>query len=82
PRSGGVVGAAPRAGGYKLGAGRPPAGGPGGGGRRNIPVPVMRAMENLKTALRLRLRNGGLDQAAEQKIADLLDTAAREIGQA
>ncbi|MBB2187054.1 PadR family transcriptional regulator [Gluconacetobacter liquefaciens] len=58
------------------------AGAEGGGGRRNIPVPVMRAMENLKTALRLRLRNGGLDQAAEQKIADLLDTAAREIGQA
>ncbi len=53
-----------------------------GGGRRNIPMPVMRAMENLKTALRLRLRNGGLDQAAEQKIADLLDTVAREIGQA
>ncbi|MFS3134903.1 PadR family transcriptional regulator [Gluconacetobacter sacchari] len=53
-----------------------------GGGRRNIPVPLMRAMENLRTALRLRLRNGGLDPVTEQKITDLLDAAAREIAQA
>lgn len=61
---------------------RSAAAGAEGGGRRNIPVPVMRAMENLKTALRLRLRNGGLDAETGQKIADLLDAAAREIGQA
>lgn len=53
----------------------------GRGGRKNIPMPVMRGMENLKTALRLRLRNGGLDLAAEEKIAALLDEAARGIGQ-
>ncbi|NHN89588.1 PadR family transcriptional regulator [Acetobacter conturbans] len=53
----------------------------GRGGRRNIPVPVMRAMENLKTSLRLRLRNGGLDAQAEEKIAALLDEAARAVGQ-
>lgn len=53
----------------------------GKGGRRNIPVPVMRAMENLKTSLRLRLRNGGLDAEAEEKIAALLDEAARAVGQ-
>ncbi|WP_246396063.1 PadR family transcriptional regulator [Gluconacetobacter tumulisoli] len=57
------------------------AGPEGRGGRRNIPVPVMRAMENLRTALRLRLRNGGLDPEAEERIAALLDGAARAIGQ-
>lgn len=63
---------------------RAASGGPEGrgGGRRNVPLPVMRAMENLKTALRLRLRNGGLDPQAEGKIAALIDEAARAIGQA
>ncbi|ATU74336.1 PadR family transcriptional regulator [Komagataeibacter rhaeticus] len=53
----------------------------GRGGRRNVPLPVMRAMENLKTALRLRLRNGGLDPQAEEKVAAVLDEAARAVGQ-
>ncbi|KDE20553.1 PadR family transcriptional regulator [Acetobacter aceti 1023] len=53
----------------------------GRGGRKNIPMPVLRAMENLKMALRLRLRNGGLDPEAEEKIAALLDEAARGVGQ-
>ncbi|MCP1242951.1 PadR family transcriptional regulator [Acetobacter lambici] len=52
------------------------------GGRRNAPVPVMRAMENLKTAMRLKLRNGGLDPQEAEKIAAVLDEAARAIGQA
>lgn len=54
----------------------------GKGGRRNAPVPVMRAMENLKTALRLRLRNASLDPEAEARIATVLDEAARTIEQA
>nr|WP_249201506.1 hypothetical protein [Gluconobacter sphaericus] len=41
-------------------------------------VPVMRGMENLKTAL--RLLNSGLDAEAEAKIAMVLDEAARAIG--
>lgn len=53
----------------------------GRSGRRHASVPVVRAMENLKTALRLKLRNGGLDPQAEDKIAALLDEAARTIGQ-
>ncbi|MBV1822772.1 PadR family transcriptional regulator [Komagataeibacter oboediens] len=53
----------------------------GRGGRKDVPMPVMRGMENLRTALRLRLRNGGLDTEAEEKIAALLDDAARAIGQ-
>ncbi len=53
----------------------------GRGGRKNVPMPVMRGMENLRTALRLRLRNGGLDTEAEEKIAAMLDDAARAIGQ-
>lgn len=51
------------------------------GGRRHAPVPVVRAMENLKTALRLKLRNGGLTPQEAEKIAALLDEAARAIGQ-
>ena len=53
----------------------------GKGGRRSTSVPVMRGMENLKTALRLRLRNGGLDAEAEAKIAAVLDETARVIEQ-
>ncbi|WP_338333474.1 PadR family transcriptional regulator [Acetobacter sp. LMG 32666] len=52
------------------------------GGRRNAPLPIMRAMENLKTAMRLKLRNGGLDPQEAEKIAAVLDEAARAIGQA
>ena len=51
------------------------------GGRRNAPVPVVRAMENLKTALRLRLRNGGMAPQDADQIAALLDEAARAISQ-
>lgn len=53
----------------------------GKGRRRNMSVPVTRGMENLKTALRLRLRHGGLDAEAEAKIATVLDEAARAIEQ-
>lgn len=53
----------------------------GAGGRRSMSMPVMRAMENLKTALRMRLRNGGLNTENEEKIAAILDDAARALGQ-
>jgi DNA-binding PadR family transcriptional regulator len=46
---------------------------------RETAMPVMRAMENLKTALRLKL---GRDEASAEtirKIADALDSAARTI---
>jgi hypothetical protein len=36
-------------------------------------------MENLKLALRLRLRRGPLDQAAAQSIAAALDAAAQSV---
>lgn len=51
------------------------AGSPG----RQAALPVMRAMENVKTALRLRL--GGRDASPEtlRRIADTLDEAARKI---
>lgn len=51
------------------------------GGHRSMSMPVMRGMENLKTSLRLRLRNGGLDAEAEAKIATVIDEAARAIEQ-
>ena len=49
-------------------------------GRRGVPVSVVRAMENLRTALRLRLRHGGLDAEAAEKVAALLDEAAQAVG--
>lgn len=52
-----------------------------GGGERAgpAPAPVVRAMENLKLALRLRFRGGALDEAAIDTIASALDAAARTI---
>lgn len=43
---------------------------------------VVRAIENMKTALRLRLSRGPLAEGEAQAIADALDAAARAIEQA
>jgi DNA-binding PadR family transcriptional regulator len=51
----------------------------GAGAPEGVPAPVVRAMENLKVALRLRLRRGPLDQAAARTIAAALDTAAQAV---
>ena len=51
----------------------------GGGAPRGVPAPVTRAMENLKTALRLRFRRGPLDDAAAQAIAAAIDAAATAV---
>jgi DNA-binding PadR family transcriptional regulator len=54
--------------------------GPAGEGRfEGIPAPVVRAMENLKLALRLRLRRGDLDAASAETIAAALDAAAGTV---
>jgi DNA-binding PadR family transcriptional regulator len=50
---------------------------PGAGGA--IPAQVLRGMENLKLAVRLRLRRGPLDQAAAETIAAALDAAAQTV---
>ena len=42
----------------------------------------MRAMQNLKTALRLRLGSGPADEAAIDAIAAAIDEAAQKIGKA
>jgi DNA-binding PadR family transcriptional regulator len=42
-------------------------------------APMLRAMENLKLALRLRLRHRPLDQDAAQTIAAALDAAAQTV---
>lgn len=49
------------------------------GGRGGLPDPVLRGMENLKLALRLRLKRGGLDAPAIETIAAALDAAARDV---
>ncbi|MCR6502195.1 PadR family transcriptional regulator [Shinella sp. CPCC 101442] len=55
------------------------AGGGGPGGREGVPAPVVRAMENLKLALRLRLRRGDLDATSAEAIAAALDLAAQTV---
>jgi DNA-binding PadR family transcriptional regulator len=52
---------------------------PEDGRRDGIPAPVLRAMQNLKLALRLRLRRGALDQASAETIAAALDAAAQAV---
>jgi DNA-binding PadR family transcriptional regulator len=52
----------------------------GQGGRyEGVPSPVIRGMENLKLALRLRLKRGPLDQPAAEAIAAALDAAAQSV---
>lgn len=50
------------------------------GGHRSGQVQVRRAMENLKTALRLRLREGTVDEDTVGAIAAAIDAAAERIG--
>lgn len=53
---------------------------PGGGpGREGIPASVIRGMENLKLALRLKLRAGPVSPETADAIAAALDEAARTI---
>jgi DNA-binding PadR family transcriptional regulator len=52
----------------------------GEGPERPRQIQVMRAMQNLKTALRMRLVAGGLDEAAVDAIAAAIDEAAQKIG--
>lgn len=47
--------------------------------RPDAPAPVVRAIENLKLALRLRLERGALSEADIQAIAEALDQAAIAI---
>jgi DNA-binding PadR family transcriptional regulator len=49
-----------------------------GGGPRGVPAPVLRAMENLKLALRLRMQRG-IEPAAADNIAAALDAAAQAV---
>jgi DNA-binding PadR family transcriptional regulator len=51
----------------------------GAGGAGPVPAPVVRGMENLKLALRLRLKRDPIDRVAAERIAAALDSAAREI---
>jgi DNA-binding PadR family transcriptional regulator len=54
--------------------------GPGGPGAADpVPAPVVRAMENLRLAMRLRLRRGAIDQQAAEDIAAALDAAAQTV---
>lgn len=44
-----------------------------------VPAPMVRAMENLKLALRLRIHRGSIDAAAAEAIAAALDAAAQTV---
>jgi DNA-binding PadR family transcriptional regulator len=50
-----------------------------GEGTKPVPAPVVRAMENLKLAMRLRLKQGPLDKATAENIAAALDAAAQTV---
>jgi DNA-binding PadR family transcriptional regulator len=50
---------------------------PGAGGA--VPAQVLRGMENLKLALRLRLKRSPLDKATAETIAAALDAAAQAV---
>jgi DNA-binding PadR family transcriptional regulator len=54
-------------------------GSPQADGPDRVPSPVVRAMENLKMAMRLRLRQGPISQEAAATIAAVLDDAAKTI---
>ncbi|MFO1070633.1 MAG: PadR family transcriptional regulator [Geminicoccaceae bacterium] len=54
-------------------------GAPAGGPPEGVPAPILRGMENLKLALRLRLRRGALEPQAVDSIAAALDAAARSV---
>jgi DNA-binding PadR family transcriptional regulator len=49
-----------------------------GGGRGGVPAPLLRGMENLKLALRLRMQRG-IDPATADAIAAALDAAALAV---
>ncbi|MFA6267181.1 MAG: helix-turn-helix transcriptional regulator [Pseudolabrys sp.] len=49
------------------------------GGPQPVPAPVIRAMENLKLAMRLRLRRGALDGKSAEAIAAALDEATKSV---
>lgn len=53
-----------------------------GHGRGRVPAPVVRSMENLKMALRLRLREGELTDEVLHRVAAAIDTAAQEVERA
>jgi hypothetical protein len=55
------------------------AGPAGAGGPDHVPAPVIRAMENLKLAMRLRMKRGPIDQTAAESIAAALDAAAQTV---
>jgi DNA-binding PadR family transcriptional regulator len=51
----------------------------GSGRYDGVPAPVVRGMENLKLALRLRLKGEAVDQSTIDNIATALDAAARAV---
>lgn len=52
---------------------------PDEGGREDAPDPIVRAMENLKLALRLRLRRGSMETETAEGIAAAIDAAAQAV---
>jgi DNA-binding PadR family transcriptional regulator len=48
-------------------------------GSDRVPSPVVRAMENLKMAMRLRLRQGPINPEAAENIAAALDEAVKKV---
>jgi DNA-binding PadR family transcriptional regulator len=51
----------------------------GHGGRKDVPPQVMRAMENLKMAMRMRFKRGPVDEETANSIAKALDEATQAV---
>ena len=54
----------------------------GSAARRGPPAPVIRALENLTTAIRLRLKGQEVSPEQVRTIADAIDAAARRVEEA
>lgn len=50
-----------------------------GASRADVPTPVIRAMENLKLALRMRMERGAIPEEAAHVIAEAIDRAVADI---
>lgn len=50
-----------------------------GAARADVPAPILRAMENVKLALRLKVGRGAISPENARAIADILDRAVTEI---
>ena len=50
-----------------------------GASRADVPTPILRAMENVKLALRLKVARGPISEEDARTLAEILDRAVADI---